>query len=211
MLQGYSSRLPYDECAYGDKLKESVGPMEYRLSPDQMYNCNSCLSTLGPRSSNLGRGYDISRPFATGYAASQDLVDVESNLSNRHIKTSKCKSGNVNTTDVNKYKLKNVKLCDNTLNPETTRLSAPASNYRSMSVNRFYNLPKDPQANIFWDNAINSRLEATDNYKPDIPVPWIDMAGPLASGKSSDYVSCETTTICNKGGKKVKCPSSWKN
>jgi hypothetical protein len=175
---GNFSRLSYDECAYPDKLKESVSPAQYRLSPDQMYNCNSCLSDFGPRSSNNGRGNDVSRNGETGYAASQDLVDVDSILSNRNVKQSKCKTGHVNPIDVTKYKLNNVKLCSNYLNPEASRLSYPASNYRDMPIDRFYNLYRNPQANIFWDGAVNTRLEAKDNMVVDIPVPWVDRTAP---------------------------------
>ena len=175
---GHFSRLPYDTCAYPDRLKESVSPAEYRLSPDQMYNCNSCLSDFGPRASNNGRGYDVSRSANTGYAASQDLIDVDSILSNRNVKQSKCKTGHMNPIDVTKYKLNNVKICNNFLNPESSRLSYPSSNYRDMPINRFYNLVRDPQANIFWDGAVNSRLEAKDNTPIKIPVLWTDLSGP---------------------------------
>jgi hypothetical protein len=202
---GHSSRMIYDDDYYSDRVNESTGPMNYRLSPDQMYNCNSCLSTMGPRSSGFGRGYDVSRDFATGYAASQDLVDVESNLSNRGLPSTKSRKGRVNFTNVNDRKMKHVRLCDDTMNPEASRLSMPASNYRGTSINRFYNLPRDPQANIFWDGAVNTRLEATDNFKPDVPTPWADMAQPPV--QRSQYTTCETS--CKTNGKKVKCPTSW--
>lgn len=200
---GHSSRLPYDGCAYKDRLSESVGPLGYRLSPDQMYNCNSCLSTLGPRASNLGRGYDVSRIYETGYAASQDLVDVESVLSNRNVKQSKCKTGKCNPVNVTKYKNNDVRLCNNYLDPESTHLSYPASNYRDISINRFYNLVRDPQANIFWDFSVNTKNEAKDNLMPDLPTPWVDLSGPKENVK--DYVRCETG--CSGVGK--TCPTSW--
>jgi len=38
-----------------------------------------------------------------------------------------------------------------------------------MSVNRFFDLPKNPQANIFYDFAINTNLEAIDNYRERVP------------------------------------------
>lgn len=195
---GHSSRMIYDDDYYNDRVTESTGPMNYRLSPDQMYNCNSCLSTMGPRSSNLGRGYDVSRNFSTNYAPSQDLVDVESNLSNRGIPSTKSRKGRVNFTNANNNRLKHVRLCDDMLNPEASRLSMPPANYRGTSINRFFNLHNDPQANIFWDGAINTRLEATDNSKPYVPTPWKELAQPQS--QSNQYTT---------NGKKVKCPKNW--
>ncbi len=39
-----------------------------------------------------------------------------------------------------------------------------------MSINRFYDLNLNPQKNIFYNWAVNSQLEATDNY--DNPYPY---------------------------------------
>lgn len=202
---GHSSRLPYDDGVYEDKIRESTSELQYRLSPDQIYNCGQCLSTLGPRGSHHS---GVSRVRPTGYAASQDLIDVDSVLSNRNVPRSKLKSLGVNPDDVTKHKLVHARVCNNKLNPESTRLSYPASNYRDMPINRFYNLPKDPQANIFWDAAVDTRLEAIDNFKPDIPVPWSDRAQPVE--KQEQYTSCQTTCSSSTGNVKI-CPSSWKN
>lgn len=200
---GHSSRLPYDDGVYEDKLRESTAPLGYRLSPDQMYNCKDCLSTLGPRGGRSG----VSKRGTTGYAASQDLVDVESVLSNRNVKRSKLRSQGVNPVDVTQHKLVHARVCNNYLNPEATRLSYPASNYRDMPINRFYTLHKDPQANIFWDAAVNTRLEAIDNFKPDVPVPWGDRAQPVE--KKEEYTTCSTTCSGTNGNIKT-CPNSWK-
>lgn len=189
---GESTRLPYSDCAYPDKLSESVGWGQYKLSTDQMYNCNSCLSDFGPRSK---KGNDLSRPNKTGYAVAQDLADVESLLSNRNVKQSKCKSGHVNPIDVTKFKLDNVKLCNNFLNPESSRLSYPSSNYRDMPIDRFFNLPRDPQANIFWDGAVNSRLEAKDNTPIQIPYLWPDLAGPRPVSAPVKSMQCNSVTV----------------
>jgi len=200
---GHSSRLPYDPCAYPDKLTEIVGAGNYRLSPDQSYNCNNCLSTLGPRASNNGRGYDVSRVVNTSYAPSQDLVDVDSILSNRNVKESKCKSGKVNPIDVTKYDLMDSNLCNNFLDPESSRLTYPAATYRDMAINRFYNLPLNPQVPIFWNFAENTKLEATDNFDPDIPRVWTDLAQP----KSFKHNFTGDPT-CNYNNAR-KCPQSW--
>lgn len=202
---GRSSRLPYDECAYTDRLSESTSPLNYKLSPDQIYNCDNCLSVFGPRSSNNGRGNDVSRYMDTRYAPSQNMVDVESILSNRNMKNSKCKNGRVNPVNVMDYKLVNYRICNNTLNPEATRLSYPANNYRDLSQNRFHNLPRDPQENIFWNFSINSQLEAIDNIKPVVPTPISDKS--LPKSNKDEY----TTYDPSKGLAKYTCPSDWKS
>jgi hypothetical protein len=42
---------------------------------------------------------------------------------------------------------------------------------RGAPINRFFDLHRDPQANIFYDYATNTSLEAKDNFVPDLPVP----------------------------------------
>lgn len=166
---GHSSKLIYDPGCYCDKLDESVGPLLYKLNPNQIKNCNACLSTFGPRSSNGPMSYGVSTTVGNKVAPSQQLVDVESILSNRNVLLSKCKDGQVNDIDVTKFKLKNAKICNHFLDPESSLLTLSPKNNRGVSINRFYNLPKNPQANIFWDFSINTRLEARDNFKIKIP------------------------------------------
>lgn len=164
---GHSSRLPYDKCAFEDKMKESVDPLLYNINVNNIANCDGCLSTLGPRSGLLG--YGVSNVSGSKIATSQKLVDIESLLSNRNIPTSKCKSGHVNNIDMGSFDLKHASICNETLNGISSRLSYPAANYRSMSINRFFDLPKNPQTVIFWNGEVNTRLEAKDNYVDDIP------------------------------------------
>lgn len=171
---GYSTRLAYDECAYSDKLSESVGPLEYRMNSNRIYNCEACLSTLGPRSGFMGHG--VSLPVQNDVAVSQapDVVNIESILTNRNVPTSRCRRNAVNPIDVTKIRVQNPRICNDFLNPLSSRLSYPPSNYRDTGINRFYDLNKNPQANIFWNFAVNSTLEARDNYLPTVPVLWDD-------------------------------------
>lgn len=164
---GHSSRLPYDLCSYNDKLTESVSPLNYRLNPNQIYSCESCLSTLGPRSQHNGIGVSTTAGFPP--ATAQALVDVESILSNRNLYLNKCKVGEINPIDVTKFSLKHARICNDYLNPLSSRLSYPAFNYREMGMNRFYNLNKNPQVNIYWDGATNTKLESKDNFIERIP------------------------------------------
>lgn len=165
---GHSSRLGYDKCYYDDRLSESVSPLLYKLNPNQINNCNSCLSVFGPRAGHNGAG---ASSFASVHttAPAQQVVDVESVLSNRNVIASKCKDGRVNDIDVTQFQLQHARICNDFLDPISTHLTNPSANYRGMSINRFYNLPKQPQANIFWDFAINTTLEAKDNYRERIP------------------------------------------
>lgn len=164
---GHSSRLIYDKCAYDDYLKESVSPLLYKLNPNQINSCNKCLSVFGPRSSH--NGYGVSATNGYGIAPAQDLVDVESVLSNRNVISSKCKDGKVNDIDVTQFKLQHARTCNDFLNPLATHLTHPSQNYKGTSVNRFYDLPTNPQDNIYFDCAVNTGLEAKDNYREVIP------------------------------------------
>jgi hypothetical protein len=166
---GHSSRLPYDKCAYDDYLSESVGPIVYKLNPNQINNCNSCLSVFGPRTSSGPHSYGVSTTVGHVTAPSQELVDVESILSNRNVIASRCKDGKVNDIDVTKFKLQHARTCNDFLDPIASHLTNPPANYRGSSINRFYNLPKNPQANIFYDYAVNTKLEAKDNYRERVP------------------------------------------
>lgn len=166
---GHSSRLPYDKCAYDDQLQESVGPLLYQLRPYATSNCNGCLSVFGPRPSSGPRSYGVSSTVGLTQAPSQDLVDVESILQNRNVIASRCKDGKVNDIDVSRFTLQHARICNDFLDPLSTKLTHPQQNYRGMSINRFFNLPRNAQANIFYNFAINTKLEAKDNYRERIP------------------------------------------
>jgi hypothetical protein len=177
---GHSSRLPYDNCAYPDRLKESTDPLLYRLSVNQIHNCNRCLNHNGAGPRTTGKGFGVSTlEGEAGYAPANDLVDVESVMSNRNVRTSKCKRGKLNPVNLTTRKAHNYDLCNNYTHPEFSKLSHPPSNYRDVAVNRFYNPLHDPQENIFYSFAHNSRLEAKDNYHPDLPEFWEDTVHPV--------------------------------
>ena len=175
---GHYSRGRYDNCAYPDYLKESTDPVSYRLNKNYIHNCNRCLSNngAGPRTTTMGFGNSTINKV--GHSPFNDLVDVDSVCKNLNVKISKCKRGKINPVNLTQHKFNDYESCDNYLNPEYTKLSYPPSNYRDMSINRFYNLHHDPQISIFWDNQHNTRLEAKDNWLPDIPEYWGDKTLP---------------------------------
>jgi hypothetical protein len=163
---GHSSKLIYDECAYQDRLQERTDPLLYRLDPNQIHNCDQCLSFLGPRSSFMGQG--VSTAVGHPVATAQYLSDVESILSNRNLPKSKCKNAEMNPIDVTKMDLKHLPSCTGYLDPMASRLSYPPFNIREMPINRFYNLPQNPQEPIFYNFAVNTKLDAKDNFVFDL-------------------------------------------
>lgn len=195
---GYSSRLGYDKCAYDDKLEESTNPLLYRLYPGYVQSCNDCLSTLGPRAGHNG----VSASTTVGYplATAQQLTDVESILSNRNMKKSKCRKYGSNDVDVSKIPLQHARICGDYLNPQSSLLSHPVYNYREIAINRFYDLDRNPQAPIFWNFAENTRLEAKDNYNPEVPyINEVDEVLPRElKGKASGCKYNQCNTYCPK-------------
>lgn len=171
--QGYSSREKYDKCYNNEQIERSVGPLLYKLNPNQIDNCNACLSVFGPRASggtNRGvMGYGDSTSVGHRTAPAQDLIDVDSILTNRNVVKSKCKDGDVNNIDVTKFQLQHARICNDYLDPISTLLTNPAMNYREIFTDRFYDIGASPQNVIYWDGAVNTSLEARDNYKIRIP------------------------------------------
>jgi hypothetical protein len=90
-------------------------------------------------------------------------------LSNRNVIASKCRDAEVNDIDVTKFHLQHARTCNDFLDPLATRLTDPAANYRGIPTTRFVDIHSNPQANIFWDFAINSQLEAKDNFRERVP------------------------------------------
>jgi hypothetical protein len=170
MQIGRFTRTSYDSCYLPDRNQESTQPCNYQLNSNKIHNCNRCLSTLGPRSNVMGHG--VSTTSQTGYAEAQDLIDIDSLMSNRNVRYTRCKKGGVNPVNLKKYKLYDTQQCNNALNTQSTRLSHPPSNYRDTGINRFYNLHHNPQENIFQPFSVNTHLETIDNWNPVVPKLW---------------------------------------
>jgi hypothetical protein len=195
---GHSTRLPYDDLTYHDKVIESTGPLQYNLNTDRIYNCNTCLSTLGPRSSY--KGYGVSTAVSNQVAISQapEMVNIESILTNRNTFASKNKMGQINPIDVTKFKLKHPRACDKNLDPMSSKLSHPIANYREMGVNRFIDLNKPIQDVIFWSFAENTTLNAKDNYLENLEVPKIWSTKPTIPKEIREKKKkCKKIEICS--------------
>lgn len=195
---GNFNRLSYDDCAFHDRTKQSTDPLNYRLSVDQIYNRDRCLSTFGPRNATFG----CSTIGDAGYAVSQNQVDVESILTNRNVKANKCRTSDmVNPINPTTMKGTFAPICDNKLKTSYTRMSHSAKNFKGPAVNRFYDTIHNAQDNIYWDQARNSVLEAKDNYTQRMPTPWSQTNGlPVASetGYKRCNMQCSSDTTCPK-------------
>lgn len=164
---GYFSRLSYDKGAYEDKLFESTYGLGYKTNIDQIYNKDGCFYDNGPNTSFMGVG--ISSPIGNVPAQAQKLIDVDSLMSNRNVKRSKLKKGRVNDIDINKFEYKHFPNCKKSMETIQSRMELPAMMYRDIGIDRFYDLPRNPQKNIFWDFSVESRNDAKDKYMPQKP------------------------------------------
>ncbi len=195
---GHSSRISYDEACYRDKIYESTGALSYKLDTNNIYNCQECMSSLGPRTSRNGNSVSTSIGFPP--ATSQHLVDIDSILSNRNVKLSKAKTGKLNDIDVTKFSLVNMPLCNKFLDPTASRLTDPTQNYRDIPINRFYDLDRNIQEAVFWDFATNSRLESTDNFFEEPTIPWQEKSLPkYIKGKINNVYKIPRGAYCNEG------------
>ncbi|VBB18270.1 hypothetical protein YASMINEVIRUS_733 [Yasminevirus sp. GU-2018] len=192
---GHFSNPRYDKCAYPEDLYDSTAPYEYVMNPDRIHNCNGCLTTFGPRGSLMGAG--VSSPTGDVIAAAQQNIDVDSVMSNRNVPLSRCKRGKVNPVNVTKIKTKHLPVCNDYLDGQHSRMTDPAMFYRGAPINRFYDLNKDPQANIFYDWAINTSLEARDNYIPELPEPLTDVDMVPNRRKDDRWVPCSIALDAN--------------
>ena len=194
---GISSRLDFDPDFIRDDIEQSTAPIMSVLDPNRVKNCNQCLSLNGPRASHNGWGDSI--PIANpSVTPAQDLIDIDSIMSNRNVRQDRSKKGHVNMVDVFKFKTYDSKICDRGLDPLNSTLTYPKQLYREMSINRFYDLNNNPQTNIYYDWAINSQLEAKDNY--DYPYPFFigqDNSLPKAVRGPNSQANPEYPTNCS--------------
>lgn len=192
---GYSSNSAYDPSVIKDDIEQSTAPLMSILDPNRIKNCNQCLSLNGPRAGHNGWGNSIpiQNPSLT---PAQDLIDIDSIMSNRNVKNDRSKKGHVNTVDVFKFKTYDAKLCDRGLDPLNSVLTYPKQLYREMSINRFHDLNINPQVNLYWDWTVNTQLEAKDNY--DYPYPYfINMDESLPKSIDGNTRPCKTKCESN--------------
>ena len=160
------SRTKYDTCYYPENVYDSTSPFSYIVDSSPNHNLAGCITEFGPRPSRMGPVNSLSGHVV---AAAQANIDVDSVMSNRNVPLSRCKRGKVNPIDITKIKTNSVPVCSDKLDWEHTKMTHPSMFYRGAAINRFYDLNKDPQANIYYDWSVNTVLEMKDNYVPHLP------------------------------------------
>ena len=223
---GHFSNPRYDKCAYPEDLYESTGPYAYVMNTDRIHNCNGCLTTFGPRGGFLGAG--VSSVSGDSIAAAQQNIDIDSIMSNRNMPLSRCRKAKVNPVDVTRIKTKNLPVCNDYLDSQHSKMTDPAMFYRGVAINRFFDLNRDVQANIFYDWAENTSLNARDDYIPELPTPLtgVSLIPNKSDGESADdtWIPCSVelkgynancgtdcanlTSRCNR---KAKLTRNYKN
>jgi hypothetical protein len=191
---GRSSSLVYDTDYMNDETMQSTAPMLSTMDPNRIKNCDQCLSLNGPRASHNGWGDSIAvdKPSV---APAQQLTDIDSVLKNLNVKNDRSKKGKVNPVDVFKFKTYDATLCNKDLDPLDTLQTYPKQLYREMSINRFYDLNKNPQENIYYSWTENSQLTAKDNY--DSPYPYLSQTdGTLPTCVKGKGKPCKT--VCKE-------------
>lgn len=161
-----STRITYDECASKLSLQRSTDPLKYRLFRPNFENCKECYSDNGP----IGSKNDASSVKNSGEDFS-DLVDLESEMSNRVLPLNNCNDKNCNRGYLKKAKVTNKNNCSDKLVIEDTRFTKPLTEFRELSFMDYFtepHLPINPQKHIqkFEDrNGTFSRKLARDQYK----------------------------------------------
>ncbi len=209
LYTGHFSNAKYDKNTYPEDLYDSTAPYMYVMNTDKIHNCSGRLTTYGPRGGYMGAG--VSSPSGDVIAAAQQNIDIDSVMSNRNVPLSKCKRGKVNPIDVSLIKTKHTPVSNDYLDAQHTKMTDPAMFYRGAPINRFYDLNKDPQANIFFDWAVNTSLEAKDNFIPELPVPLTEVdlvpdgkVGSMVRKKDSSWNPCSIALDAN-GNCGTKC------
>lgn len=168
-----STRIPYDECAYREEVKQSIIPGHYHLYDGQYENNGKCILYSGPRNTRTYNSSEISQ------VERNSLVDVDSILSGRNVPLTKCMDGRT-LEDLNKQyskvSIQDPKLCSDFLLPTESRYSHPADNIKGMPCTGCFPLEYpfiDPKEFVFWGhngiprNGLGTRNFVKDNYKPN--------------------------------------------
>lgn len=195
------TRLPYDKCAYQDRVRRGVFPGKYKVDTNQIYNSEHMFPGVGINDA----GFGVSHPHLDSVAPKNELVDIESYLSNRNIPASDCPELGANLKTLKSGKFKHPKKGKEKgfLTPTQSRLEYPLPQTRGIAVDRFHYTHHDPQAHIFWDFSRNTTREAKDNYVPEYDEPIdVDKYQPN-KGKS---VNMDPSRGCYAKGLKIVPP-----
>lgn len=171
------SRAKYDECAYEQSHRSSVGPGHYKVNtPIDM----PCL-VHAPESGSASYG-------GAGRVDARSLVDVDSELLGLGRQYSKCKQPY--DCRLSKQAVHMVQ-CRQELETESTRLSNPPCTLKCNGVNRWHTLCRNPQETALqpFDRVpTNNRILVKDNHRPCLQKPHASLSdgGVLAAPLSEE-------------------------
>ena len=151
-MSGYYTKTIYDPLAYQESLKQSTGPLNYRLDANQAINCQQCFAPNGPR------GMDAA-------TARGEEVDIDSVLRGVNKINSKS-SYQQQPSSLAHYKPIPLPTCPRNLDTQYTRLTDPAYQVKGVAPSdlRFSYPLWDPQCHIGNNFSVDTRLQAKDNH-----------------------------------------------
>jgi hypothetical protein len=173
------TRSRYDDCTYDKALRQSMAPLNYRLFPGQAVNDQSCHAIDATRANAVNRSGEL---HANTVHGRNHFVDVETSLQGRNNPAGECSEYWENPLTMPSYEqYRNTSIlagdCGSFLRANNTKMSDPDSTLRELRLDDslvFDHLPINPQANIYWDCGLNSRIATKDSYyrqtfKPNQP------------------------------------------
>ena len=155
------ARVKYDDCYVEESINQSVGPMAYRLFPGMNTNCSTCRADDGPRQ-QIGDPMGIQQ----NRLQSSDQVDftsIDSKLKNithkyhpRNCSEDPRKLG-PEIKHFDKSNVNNMKLCERTLNTNSSRLDYPSVREVVTFDYHMNTLPEPAQNNVNYMEPMSSR------------------------------------------------------
>lgn len=158
--------LKYDDSAYDQLLRESIGTLKYQMNTPQMSQC----FIEDPNIMMQKGGVSVDR--------TKQMIDIDSELMGITRKLSHDpktkyipkmdKEGNI----CSETKKINYDPCNN-ITTEPTRLSNPSYNLRGTGWNRWEWLCQNPQdkLDIEFPTNINTNILSRDSHRPLVPIP----------------------------------------
>lgn len=173
-MSGHYSRKRYDDCYYGETVKQSVRPLSHQLDLTQAENDDKCFHVRGPAPSRHGELPTKDRVFRT---------QVETYLRNIDMPDSRCMPNYMLAEKdrrlrafVSKDRLPFNQCKTEQLDYQASRLDLPVHVYRSATINRYEFPIIPPQDTVYFGitdttqvnndrHGINTRLRLKDTLR----------------------------------------------
>ena len=162
-MSGLHTRQIYDYDASREDSLRMMSPYMHRMDLNYFMNSNTCFPSNGPTPSGQ---YN---PF---FDRTGQQVNLDSALSNRNRIQSKAVTKQM-PQSLEQFQTNAFPVCDMRIEPEYSRFVAPASEIRGMNPDDLrLDYPLfDPQAAIFQNFEMNTRLAAKDNFVAPVTLP----------------------------------------